>query len=76
MRERLAVWVNLALFSAGPAAAQAAEPAMADGLRADGKIWVVVGVILIVVAGLLAYLVHLDRRVRKAEDEAGRRDPA
>lgn len=42
-------------------------PAMATGLRADGKIWVVVGVILIILLGLLAYLVSLDRRIAKAE---------
>jgi hypothetical protein len=42
-------------------------PAMASGLRADGKIWVVVGVILIILLGLLAYLISLDRRIGKAE---------
>jgi hypothetical protein len=49
-----------------PARAQD-RPEMADGLRADGKIWVVVGVILIVLAGLLGYLIRLDRRIGRAE---------
>ncbi len=60
--------------AAGSAADQATAqtgietgPAMATGLRADGKIWVVVGVIAIILLGLLAYLVSLDRRIAKAE---------
>ncbi len=41
---------------------------MADGLRSEGKIYVVVGIILIVLAGLIIYLVMLDRKVKKLED--------
>ena len=40
---------------------------MADGMRAEGKIYVVVAIILIVLAGLIAYLVMLDRKVKKLE---------
>lgn len=40
---------------------------MADGMRADGKIYVVVAIILIILAGLIAYLVMLDRKVTKLE---------
>jgi CcmD family protein len=42
---------------------------MADGLRANGKIYVVVAVVVIIVAGLLAYLVALDRKVSRLEDQ-------
>lgn len=45
------------------------EPEMADALRADGKIWVVIAVALIILAGLITYLVMLDRRLRKIEKE-------
>jgi CcmD family protein len=46
-----------------------ANPAMADDLRASGKIYVVVAVVAIIVAGLLAYLISLDRKVSRLEKE-------
>jgi|GEM_PF-338688 len=42
---------------------------MADQLRADGKIWVVVLVIAVVFAGIVAYLIRLDRQLSKVEKE-------
>lgn len=42
---------------------------MADRLRADGKIWVVVVVIAAVFAGIVVYLVRLDRQIGKLEKE-------
>jgi len=45
--------------------AQNAE--MADAFRSDGKIYVVVAIILIVLAGLVAYLFILDRKMSKLE---------
>ena len=44
---------------------------MADGLRSSGKIYVVVAVVLIILAGLIIYLVQLDRKLRKLEKEVG-----
>ena len=40
---------------------------MADHLRAEGKIYVVVTIILIVLAGLIFYLFLLDKKVKKLE---------
>ena len=40
---------------------------MADQLRADGKIWVVVAVIAVVFFGIIAYLVRLDSKLSKLE---------
>ena len=63
------------LFTATSAFAQAAQatgtdaPEMADGLRQSGKIYVVVAAVVIIVAGLLFYLVSLDRKVSKLEQE-------
>ena len=53
------------------AAAQTASdtPEMADALRQSGKIYVVVAVIVIVLAGLLAYLISLDRKLGRLEKE-------
>lgn len=45
------------------------QPEMADALRASGKIYVVVLVIVIILSGLLAYLVRLDRKVSRLERE-------
>ncbi|MCY7356707.1 MAG: CcmD family protein [Rudanella sp.] len=49
-------------------AQQTAPIEMADQLRADGKIWVVVLVIALVFAGIVAYLVRLDRQLSKVEE--------
>jgi len=51
------------------AAATADQPEMADALRASGKIYVVVLVIVIIISGLLLYLVRLDRKVSRLERE-------
>lgn len=40
---------------------------MADRLRADGKIYVVVAIILVILAGFLTYLVILDKKIGKLE---------
>ncbi len=64
----------LALGTAGHAWAQAPgapdAPAMADDLRASGKIYVVVAAVVVIIAGLLAYLVALDRKVGRLEKQA------
>ena len=45
----------------------AANVDMADGLRADGKIYVVVSVVGIVLFGLITYLILLDTKIKKIE---------
>tara|TARA_B110000444_G_scaffold54692_1_gene50876 strand:- start:1893 stop:2051 length:159 start_codon:yes stop_codon:yes gene_type:complete len=40
---------------------------MADIMRSNGKIYVVVAVIAIIFIGLMAYLYHIDQRVKKLE---------
>lgn len=42
---------------------------MADALRQDGKIYVVVAVLLTVLAGVLFYLIVLDRKVGRLEKQ-------
>ncbi len=41
---------------------------MADTMRSEGKIYVVVGIILMVLVGLIVYLIMLDRKVKKLEN--------
>ncbi|WP_215233563.1 CcmD family protein [Dyadobacter linearis] len=51
--------------------AQASEQAvpMADKLREDGKIWVVVAVIAVVFAGIAVNMLRIDSKLRKIEKE-------
>jgi CcmD family protein len=42
---------------------------MADTLRSSGKIYVVIGTIVIIFIGLAIYLFAIDRRLRKIEKE-------
>ncbi|OUJ69340.1 CcmD family protein [Hymenobacter crusticola] len=44
-------------------------PEMADTLRQNGKIYVVVAVIAVVLTGLLVYLISLDRKIGRLERE-------
>tara|TARA_B110000503_G_C7154459_1_gene416674 strand:- start:2487 stop:2690 length:204 start_codon:yes stop_codon:yes gene_type:complete len=42
---------------------------MADAMRSDGKIYVVVAVLCIILVGLFTYLITIDRKVSKLEKE-------
>jgi CcmD family protein len=62
----------LFFISAGVSAQEATDNApveMATGLYQSGKIYVVVVVLCIVMAGIAAYLIMLDRKVSKLERE-------
>ena len=79
----LAVGLALCLLMNNAAQAQAkgesvlveanAEPAqqieMADRMRQDGKIYVVVGCVLVVLAGMIVYLVAIDKKVSRLEKQ-------
>ncbi len=51
-----------------PALAQE-KIAMADGLRAEGKIYVVVAIIAVIFVGIIIYLISLDRKITRLEDQ-------
>lgn len=60
----------LLIISSLPTLAQSNdEIVMADTFRADGKIYVVVAVILLIFAGMVIYMVRIDRKVKKLEKE-------
>ena len=42
---------------------------MADTMRSNGRIYVVVAVMLTILIGLVLYLVRLDRKISKLEKE-------
>lgn len=45
------------------------HPDMADTMRSNGKIYVVVAVCLIILLGLFLYAMTLDRKIKKLEKE-------
>lgn len=47
--------------------AQTTQVEMADGMRSNGKIYVVVAVLVTILLGIVLYLVRLDRRIKKLE---------
>ena len=54
--------------------AQANDPQKqytAFDMRSNGKIYVVVAVVLIILIGLLLYLVRIDRKISRLEKESG-----
>jgi CcmD family protein len=49
--------------------AQQADIEMADQFRADGKIYVVISVVLLILIGLFLYLFNLGKKISKLEKE-------
>jgi hypothetical protein len=43
------------------------QPEMVDTLRSNGKIYVVVAVLSLILLGLFLYLIQLDRKIRNLE---------
>ncbi|MCU0336150.1 MAG: hypothetical protein MUF62_14105 [Chitinophagaceae bacterium] len=73
MRNKLITWslLTVALLWQAAASAQAGmdnQPAtMADAMRSNGKIYVVVAVLSTILVGLVAYMVRLDRKIGRLE---------
>jgi hypothetical protein len=63
MRRNTLLLLALALFFSTAASAQQ----MADGLRSEGKIYVVVLVLATIFAGIIAFLIYLDRKITQIE---------
>lgn len=62
--------VLILLFSSLNLLAQNSDIEMADKLRTDGKIYIVVICIVIILAGLLFYLFTLDKRLKLLEKKS------
>lgn len=65
------VLVIISLFFSISGFAQTIE--MADQMRANGKIYVVVAVLLIILIGLLVYLISIDRKVSRLEKNSSKK---
>lgn len=57
----------LLLFILGTINSFGQDAEMADTMRSEGKIYVVVAIILLILAGILAYLFTLDRKISGLE---------
>lgn len=68
MTKKLFLFVFL-LTSLFTNAQEVSAPQMADGMRAEGKIYVVITVMAVVFVCVAAYLVVIDRKVKKLEEE-------
>ncbi|MBI1191926.1 MAG: CcmD family protein [Bacteroidetes bacterium] len=68
--------LGFALVHGFPLLLQAQQQEQATGLRASGKIYVVVGVILIILFGLIGYLISLDRKINRMEQHLRKSKPS
>ncbi|MEJ7627166.1 MAG: CcmD family protein [Ferruginibacter sp.] len=69
MNRILRFWFFIFIFSA-PLLALAQEKAeMADTMRSNGKIYVVVAVCLIILTGLFLYVWRIDKKIVRLEKE-------
>ncbi|ABG60484.1 hypothetical protein CHU_3244 [Cytophaga hutchinsonii ATCC 33406] len=71
MLQKIYWMLSLLVFTSISAVAQqtADSVEMADKFRADGKIYVVVTVVAIILAGLFVYMIMLDKKIGKLEKE-------
>lgn len=71
MRSKLKYLLSfLVLVVANSLIAQGPNAEMADVMRADGKIYVVVLVLGIIFTGIVAYLILIDRKLNRLEKES------
>jgi len=59
--------ISLPVLAQGGADSKKVE--MADQFRADGKIYVVIAVLVTILLGLITYVVRLDRKISRLEKE-------
>lgn len=70
MLSKLKYWLGFCvMLIGGYASAQRPQAEMADVMRENGKIYVVVAVVAIIFVGIVAYLISIDRKLRKLEKE-------
>ena len=61
--------ITLLIFLFTSILVNAQEPQMADGMRADGKIYTVIAVLCVIFGCIIAYLFRIERKVKKLEEE-------
>jgi hypothetical protein len=66
--------ISALLFILTPGYSQEVE--MADTMRSEGKIYVVVAIVLLILAGLIGYLVMIDRKATRLERKLDGKKPS
>lgn len=66
MKKKLALWLIAQFFVLNVVLGQAESP---DFMRSIGKIYVVVAVIVAIFIGIVLFLVYLDRKLTKLENQ-------
>jgi len=59
--------LTLSFAFASPVLRAQQEVGMADTLRSEGKIYVVISIMLLIFAGIIAYLISIERKVSRLE---------
>jgi hypothetical protein len=62
-----------ALIGRAQGGADSDKVEMADTLRSNGKIYIVVAVVVTILLGLILYVIRLDRKISRLEKTAGSR---
>ncbi len=79
MKSRFILLLNILLFMPSLIMAQQAashEVEMADLMRSNGKIYVVIAVVTIIMTGLIIYLIRLDRIITRIEKKLTEKLPS
>jgi uncharacterized membrane protein len=66
----LAVWISCFIAFAVSAQETVTNNDNADFMRSNGKIYVVVAIVLTVLVGLIVYVISIDRKISKLERES------
>jgi K+-transporting ATPase A subunit len=59
--------LSIVLLATASLTASAQDAEMADTMRSEGKIYVVVAIVLVILLGLIGYLVFIERKVSGLE---------
>jgi len=70
MKNKLIAFILSMGFFGAKAQEVSNNESMASVMRSNGKIYVVVAVVLTILFGLIAYLIRLDRKISKLEKES------
>ena len=67
--KKITAFLLLLFFSGGIFAQEMHQAQMAEGFYKEGKIYVVIGVLSIVLIGVLVYLFTMDKKLKNLEDQ-------
>ena len=67
MKKTLLLFVTALLSTAFIYAQDEEKVDMADTMRSNGRIYVVVAVVVVILIGLILYLIRLDRKITRIE---------